>query len=68
MKKLFDYNWIGWLNIIVLQWFFIRLYYVEATQNSAESYIERYGFMFPIIPLTGWWSDYIPRNYWSIKL
>lgn len=64
MSKLFGYSCIGWLNIIILQWFFVRLYYVENEQNN----IKNYGFIFPIVPLTGWWSDYFPHEYWNIKL
>lgn len=64
MNKLFGYSWIGWLNITILQWFFVRLYYVENDQNN----IENYGLMFPIVPLTGWWSNYFPHKYWNVKL
>lgn len=64
MNKLFGYSWVGWLNIIILQWFFIRLYYSVNEQNS----IECYGFLFPIVPLTGWWSDYVPQKPWKVKL
>jgi hypothetical protein len=64
MKKLFGSTWIGWLNTFILQWFFVRLYYVENEQNVVQSY----GLIFPIVPLTGWWSDYIPRKYRNVKL
>jgi len=65
MKKLFGYTWVGWLNIIVLQWLFVRLYYAESDSGS----VENYGIIFPIVPLTGWWSDYLPLSkYWNIKL
>ena len=64
MKKILGYTWVGWLNIIILQWFFIRLYYIENDQNI----IENYGIMFPIVPLTGWWNNYFPTKYWKIKI
>jgi hypothetical protein len=64
MKKQFGPTLIGWLNIIILQWFFVRLYYVENDQNV----IERCGLIYPIVPLTGWWGNYVPRKYRSVKL
>lgn len=64
MKTLFGYSWVGWLNIIVLQWFFTRLYYSVNDQGG----VEYYGLYFPIVPLTGWWSDYFPSKYWKVKL
>jgi hypothetical protein len=64
MSKLFGYSWIGWLNIVILQWFFVRLFYSENEQGN----IENYGFIFPIVPLTGWWGDYFPHKYWNVKL
>lgn len=64
MNKLFGYSWVGWLNIVFLQWFFIRLFYSVSYQDNVGSY----GLIFPIVPLTGWWGDYIPGKYWNIKL
>lgn len=63
MKTLFGENWVGWLNLIVLQWFFVRLFY---SMNDAGQ-IEHYGLFFPIVPLTGWRSDYIPSNFKKIQ-
>ena len=41
-------TWVGWLNIMILQWFFIRL-----------GYGEKWRLLRWIVPCTGWWSDYV---------
>lgn len=64
MTKLFNHTLIGWLNIIILQWFFTRLYWSQDDQGNVQGY----GFLFPVVPLTGWWSDYIPQKQWKVKL
>lgn len=46
--KFLGRTWVGWLNILLLQWFFIRLGY------SKEWKLLRW-----VVPWTGWWSDYI---------
>lgn len=47
-KSFLGYTWVGWLNIVVLQWFFVRL-----------GYGDKWTILKGIVPLTGWWSDYI---------
>lgn len=46
-KMMLGLTWVGWLNVLFLQWFFCRL-----------SYGDRWRMLLGIIPLTGWWSDY----------
>ena len=49
-------SWLGWLNFIVLQWFFVRLARivdVESKKTIGWKLDKR------IIPLTGWWNNYI---------
>jgi hypothetical protein len=43
----FGENWVGWTNMLFLQWFFIRLYYTDGLET-------KYGFLKFIVPLTGW--------------
>jgi hypothetical protein len=47
-KLFFDKTWVGWLNVIILQWLFIRL-----------SYGGEWKILKVIIPGTGWFSDYM---------
>ena len=47
-------SWIGLLNFLVLQWFFIRFAKVLEDGEMIGFLILRW-----IVPLTGWWSDYI---------
>lgn len=68
---------LGFINIFLLQWFFIRLAKhtdkiidgFEPTSFSpfgglqgnitASRTIQWYSIMWSVLPLTGWWSDYI---------
>lgn len=47
---------VGWLNILLFQWLCFRL---EVSVEDAES-MEIVGarLIGPVLPLTGWWSDY----------
>jgi hypothetical protein len=56
MKKFLGYSWLGWLNQLIIQWFFIRL---QATLDDSRTNIEGLQIIGFILPLTGWWSDYI---------
>lgn len=55
-KRLFGYTWLGWLNILLLQWFFVRL---QATMDEHTLVIEKLEFIGPVVPCTGWFSNYI---------
>jgi hypothetical protein len=49
-----SYSTLGLLNILVLQWLFVRL---QATVNGSKLLrLELIGF---ILPMTGWFNDYI---------
>ena len=52
--KFFGESWVGWLNILILQWFFIRLAYSINLNNQHTKYL----ILKWIVPTTGWWSDY----------
>jgi len=47
-------TWLGYLNFVVLQWFFVR--YARVTDDRGETVGFRW--LGPILPLSGWWSDY----------
>jgi len=55
-------TWVGYLNMFVLQWFFIRLaYHVEIDdpeQLKFDFFIIKW-----VVPMTGWWGEYI----WVLK-
>jgi hypothetical protein len=48
----------GWLNFLVLQWFWCRL-----GKIIDKGEICGWVIMYPIIPLTGWWNDKWPEAY-----
>lgn len=56
MKRVLGFTWVGWLNIVVLQWFCVRLGY--ALDKETGSFV-RWTWVGPVLPLTGWWSDYV---------
>jgi hypothetical protein len=51
---LFGYSWLGIINMVIIQWLFIRL---QATCDKGQ--IVRFDFIGPIVPLTGWWGPYV---------
>lgn len=60
-----DYSWFGILNQLLLQWFFVRLQ-VACDSDDPELNIIRLDLIAPVVPLTGWWSDYIPQRHATI--
>ena len=54
---------LGWLNFLVLQWFTLR---VTAAADKDRTVITRWGMLFGIIPLTGWWSPFIFFDDWGL--
>lgn len=63
MNRLFSYTWVGWLNILLLQWLFVRLYYVIDSNDQMKSY----GILLPIIPFTGWYTNYLPSKHYHFN-
>jgi hypothetical protein len=47
------WSWLGVLNFLLLQWLFVRL------EGIVEDGDMRLHFIGPIVPLTGWWSNYV---------
>ena len=53
-------TWLKALNVFILQWFFIRLAKIVATDViENKSTIVGWTILKWIVPLTGWRSDYI---------
>jgi len=50
------WTWLKFLNFFVLQWFFVRLQRVAIAKTNE---IIGYDWLLGVVPLTGWWSDYI---------
>ena len=44
-------SWLGALNFLVLQWFFVRLAYVS---NDDTKQLLYWKVLFPVVPLIGW--------------
>ena len=45
------------LNFLVFQWFFVRLFRIQYKDGREEVRFGGY-----IVPLTGWWSDFVVLN------
>lgn len=77
-KKVLGMTILGWINILILQWLFIRLsyhwVYVDPTtdedarvdtfwddekSNLLQKTFYYYAIIGCILPLTGWWGDYV---------
>jgi len=50
MKKILGKSWLGWLNRLLLQWFFVRLAINPTTG--------KYSILRWVVPTTGWSTDY----------
>lgn len=68
LRKYFGYTVVGWLNMIVLQWFFVRLEY--GYYKSRTDLITSLRLRYFVMPLTGWrHCSYLYIGKWrSIKL
>lgn len=77
-KKVLGMTILGWINILILQWLFIRLsyhwvYVDPATDEDArvdtfrddekQQFVAKtfyyYAIIGCILPLSGWWGDYL---------
>jgi hypothetical protein len=52
--ELLGQTWLGWVNILFFQWFFVRL-----TIEIFDYRVYKIGLTLFPLPLTGWRSDYI---------
>ena len=48
-------SWLGVLNFLVLQWFFVRLAGVRDAKTGKQI---GWKWLKGIVPLTGWWGSY----------
>lgn len=68
-RKFLGLTWLGWLNFVIIQWFFIRIgEYVTIDIETKDNITTDNTFciIYFVLPLTGWWSDYFPKtnNFW----
>ncbi len=63
LKRIGNHSIIGWLNLLICQWFFFRIYYITPYDS-----IFTIGILFLVFPTTGWGCDYYPKNYKMIRL
>jgi hypothetical protein len=58
---------LGWLNMLLFQWFCVRLWYSYNTADNSKT-LDQLGVLFPILPLTGWSSAFKPNWYRTISV
>lgn len=63
IKRVNKRTWLGWLNIIVLQWFFIRL-----ARNFRDDELTGFSVIGLILPMTGWGLPYAYIFKFNIKI
>lgn len=60
------------LNLWLLQFFFIRIYWVEETDGPSKGKTTGYGVLIPVVPMSGWnfmrgrFNRYIPTHPWHL--
>lgn len=66
-------TWVGWLNFLVLQWLGVRLVRWGNAPDVMPRCLEMFptcptcssprhlGLAWPVLPLSGWWTRYVPR-------
>ena len=57
-RRVLGYTLVGWLNILVLQWFWVRL--AGHTEHRPDGIYEGWCLLYGCAPVTGWFSDYWP--------
>lgn len=63
-RKFLGWTWVGWLNILLFQWFWCRLQAMVEDDNSVKAW----QLIAPVAPLTGWYTKYWPKNRHTIRL
>jgi hypothetical protein len=58
-RTVWGLTWVGWLNILVLQHFFVRLAYAPVLLTGGSCY----RWLTGIVPYTGWGS----RSFWRLR-
>lgn len=55
---IFGDTWLGWLNRIILQWFFVRLARVMDRDEAGNLKQTGWCWLRGVVPLTGWSTSY----------
>ena len=70
-----DLSWFGYLNWNFFQWFGFRLskgfeplQTIEINPEQPKVCRVSWYLMLPIIPWTGWWSDFVPQRYLRLRI
>jgi hypothetical protein len=53
--KLSDHTWLGWLNLLLVQWSFFRI----ARRVDLKGKQTGWSILGPVLPMTGWGSPYV---------
>jgi hypothetical protein len=56
---------LAWYNWVFVQWFFIRICTFHEGDSEEATGV---GFMFPVVPISGWWFSFIPKKRFTIKV
>ena len=64
IKRLMGLSRWGWANMLFFQLFFIRL----EREVEGDGSLAALNVIGPIVPFTGWWSEYVPSNFKRLKI
>jgi len=56
--RIFGWSWLGVVNFLIVQWFFVRIEATVETPVVPGKSEMTLAWKTPVVPLTGWWSDY----------
>ena len=57
-RRFLSLTWVGWLNFLLVQWLCVRI----AGRIDHSGKFAGWGLRGPVLPLSGWWGDYLPRR------
>lgn len=58
-------SWVGVLNMLLLQWFGLRLWMRAETESKQ---VIEVALLWPVVPLTGWADEYRPSKPKRIRI
>jgi hypothetical protein len=63
-RKFLGFTWVGWLNILLVQWFCARLQGCIDDEDGKTTWF----IITPVAPLTGWKTNYWPKKRKMFKI
>jgi hypothetical protein len=62
LKRFLGHSWIGWINLLFMQWVFIR--FTTGQRLKSGKWVRCYGVLVAVVPLTGWGCRFLGPCYY----